>query len=167
MTRLVFGYLPRKNLPLLDEGIEPWSRTAWEEIRPGTLSELQHQAARGDGISLIGAGRRAGTRMAVAFLAATEARPSTRPSRPSDSRRIPSPSFLRRSPNASKSCGLTWPSTDRKSMTWRRRVSLLAQGVNRAGEGRRPSHHSEGPLAEHQEYPARLHQGVPGQDRCT
>jgi len=37
--RLVLGYLPRKSLTLLDEVAEPWSRVAWEEIKPGRMPE--------------------------------------------------------------------------------------------------------------------------------
>ncbi len=40
-TRLVLGYLPRKNLTLLREDEERWSRVAWEEIKPG----LEHKPA--------------------------------------------------------------------------------------------------------------------------
>ena len=32
-TRLVIGYLPAKSLPLLDDTIDPWNRTAWEEVQ--------------------------------------------------------------------------------------------------------------------------------------
>jgi len=38
-TRLVLGYLPRKNLVFLSESTELWSRVAWEEIRPGMIPE--------------------------------------------------------------------------------------------------------------------------------
>jgi len=39
-TRLALGYLPRKNLTLLAEGEERWSRLVWEEIKPGTERQL-------------------------------------------------------------------------------------------------------------------------------
>jgi V/A-type H+-transporting ATPase subunit I len=38
-TRLVLGYLPRKNLSLLGESSEPWSRVAWEKVKPGRAQE--------------------------------------------------------------------------------------------------------------------------------
>jgi V/A-type H+-transporting ATPase subunit I len=38
-TRLVFGYLLRKNLTLLSDGGEPWGRVAWEEFKPGMIAE--------------------------------------------------------------------------------------------------------------------------------
>jgi V/A-type H+-transporting ATPase subunit I len=38
-TRLVLGYLPRKSLSLLSEGMELWDRAAWEEIKPGMMPE--------------------------------------------------------------------------------------------------------------------------------
>ena len=37
-TRLVLGHLPRKNIPLLNENVEPWDRAAWEEVHPGALT---------------------------------------------------------------------------------------------------------------------------------
>ncbi|MBM4271850.1 MAG: V-type ATP synthase subunit I [Deltaproteobacteria bacterium] len=38
-TRLVLGYLPLKNLPLLDESREPWDRAAWEVVKPESILE--------------------------------------------------------------------------------------------------------------------------------
>ena len=66
-TRLVFGYLPRKNLPLLNESIEPWSQTAWEEIKPGTLSEFNTRPPEKASPSLEEGEER--VRMVFAFLA--------------------------------------------------------------------------------------------------
>ncbi len=67
MTGLVFGNLPLKNLPLLDESIEPWNRTAWEEIKPETLSKLNTKPTGGTASSSEQGEERA--RVVVAFLA--------------------------------------------------------------------------------------------------
>ncbi|MCX5842343.1 MAG: hypothetical protein NT022_01090, partial [Deltaproteobacteria bacterium] len=36
-TQLVLGYLPDKNLPLLDDTVEPWNRAAWEVLQPESI----------------------------------------------------------------------------------------------------------------------------------
>jgi len=36
-TRLVLGYLPDKNIPLLDDTVEPWNRAAWEVLQPESM----------------------------------------------------------------------------------------------------------------------------------
>lgn len=64
-TRLVLGYLPRKNLTLLSESKEPWNRAAWEEIRPEMKSALFTAPSEG----AVPSSRAEWVRMVFAFLA--------------------------------------------------------------------------------------------------
>ncbi len=66
-TRLVLGTLPRKSLGFLNEGTEPWSRIAWEEIKPGATQGLEAAISREPTPPSGAGGER--TRIVVAFLA--------------------------------------------------------------------------------------------------
>jgi V/A-type H+-transporting ATPase subunit I len=46
-TRLVLGYIPLKNLPLLDESGEPWDRAAWEVVKPEPVLEPISTSSKG------------------------------------------------------------------------------------------------------------------------
>jgi V/A-type H+-transporting ATPase subunit I len=45
-TRLVIGYLPLKNMPLLNGTQEPWNRAAWEEVQPQSIPRTTAVSAR-------------------------------------------------------------------------------------------------------------------------
>ena len=66
-TRLVLGYLPRKNLSLLSKSTEPWNRAAWEEIKSGVEPETINVPSQGEAPASKGGGER--VRMVIAFLA--------------------------------------------------------------------------------------------------
>jgi hypothetical protein len=66
-TRLVLGYLPRKNLTLLSDSAEPWNRAAWEEFKSGVGPETMAVPSEGETPASKGGGDR--VRIVIAFLA--------------------------------------------------------------------------------------------------
>jgi V/A-type H+-transporting ATPase subunit I len=65
-TRFVFGHVPLRNLPFLDESTAPWDRTAWEEVKQGAISESTIKPAKGAAPAPREGAERA--RMVFAFL---------------------------------------------------------------------------------------------------